>query len=250
MGECPACLGLGRKNPKAHAEAMYTTNSKKRIEAFETHQNRYPKCKKCHGKGKVSYTEHAKAHTNRLVTQNTKPSMVIFRLAPQDYHRFHYAVSGTIVDHYAIPGNLISVNPSAINSESYKVFQENRRYVTVIETTNKRKVFAIPVGAAMVGSIVFENDDGTSTVKKGAKIKAGQLHGKMRFGGSTVVYLFEEDAVDYDEDLMARCTGNWKKKVPCPSITCTLSKIWEDHRNYPAKLRQALATEADKHPCD
>merc|ERR1711964_464915 len=111
-----------------------------------------------------------------------------------------------------IDGKLFSVNPAAINAETYKVFQENKRFVTVIKTANDKMVYAISVGAAMVGSIVFENDDGTSTVKKGDKIEAGQFHGKMRFGGSTVVYLFEEGAVDYDEDLMARCTGNWKKK--------------------------------------
>merc|ERR1711964_377663 len=178
-------------------------------------KERTPQGKRCQtckrGKGKVSYSEHVKAYTNGLVSQNgrqTKPSMVIFRLAPQDYHRFHYAVSGTIVDHYAVQGKLFSVNPAAINADSYKVFQENQRYVTVIRTANGKMVYAIPVGAAMVGGIVFENDDGTSTVKKGDKIEAGGLHGKMRFGGSTVVYLFEEGVVDYDEDLMARCTGN------------------------------------------
>merc|ERR1711964_932126 len=87
------------------------------------------------------------------------PSMVIFRLAPQDYHRFHYAVSGIVLDHYSVNGLLYSANPAAINGDDYKVFQENQRSVTVIQTDNDKLVYAIPVGAAMVGSIVFENDD-------------------------------------------------------------------------------------------
>merc|ERR1712096_507270 len=130
----------------------------------------------------------------------------------------------------AINGKLYSVNPAAINEDSYRVFQENKRYVTVIQTDNGKYVFAIPVGAAMVGSIVFENDDGTSTVRKGDRIEAGALHGKMRFGGSTVVYLFEEGTIEFDEELETRCTENWTEKIPCTSALCDYSVIWEDER--------------------
>merc|ERR1712096_441042 len=149
----------------------------------------------------------------------------------------------------AINGKLYSVNPAAINEDSYRVFQENKRYVTVIQTDNGKYVFAIPVGAAMVGSIVFENDDGTSTVRKGDRIEAGALHGKMRFGGSTVVYLFEDGAVDYDEDLARRCTGNWTEKIPCPSVLCEYKEIWEEHQNDTAELKRALDSETPLRPC-
>lgn len=207
------------------------------------------KCQKC-DKEWTHIPPLAKTYTDNLVGQNNtkQPSMVIFRLAPQDYHRFHYAVSGTIVDHYAIHGLLYSVNPTAVNQEAFKVFQENQRYVTVIETANGNRVIAIPVGAAMVGSIVFEEDDGASTVRVGSKIKAGQLHGKMRFGGSTVVYLFEEDMVKFDKDLEARSIKDWSEKIPCPSPTCTFNTIWEENCNDAAALDQALA--ANQAPCD
>jgi len=213
-GNCPTCKGTGC----SHKDASPVYCKKWRLFGGGHGCITCPACQ-----------NNSKVHTNRLLAPNgkqTKPSMVIFRLAPQDYHRFHYAVSGTVVDHYKIKGVLYSVNPTAINQDKFNVFQENQRYVTVIETANGKRVIAIPVGAAMVGSIVFEEDDGTSTVKKGTKIKAGDLHGKMRFGGSTVVYLFEEGMVKYDEDLITRCTQDWTEKVPCPSPTCTFNTMW------------------------
>jgi len=256
--ECPVCLGVGHYNPKADHKAMRSNISQQKIDAWKTHLNRENKCTTCNGDGKIDYEQEALVLVKRLLDQRNKASMVIFRLAPQDYHRFHYAVTGTIVDHYAIHGKLFSVNPSAINAEKYRVFQENQRYVTVIRTDNGKYVYAIPVGAAMVGSIVFHNADGTSTVEKGKRVNAGDLHGKMRFGGSTVVYLFEDGTAVYDKDLLARSgmKGNWTEKIPCPSITCTLSEIWEKLRNYEfSTLRSAealqakLVAEAIDHPC-
>merc|ERR1711964_558638 len=79
-------------------------------------------------------------------------------------------------------------------------------------------------------------------LKKGTKIEAGDLHGKMRFGGSTVVYLFEEGMVKYDEDLITRCTQDWTEKVPCPSPTCTFNPIWEDNQNDAAALPKRSRT--------
>lgn len=42
-------------------------------------------------------------------------SIAVCRLAPQDYHRFHSPVSGTVVDITDIPGQLYTVNPQAVN---------------------------------------------------------------------------------------------------------------------------------------
>jgi len=181
-------------------------------------------CTACGGPGIDKDSVQAQKYTNELLSgdpetevseseegEKKKPSMVIFRLAPQDYHRFHYAVSGRVIDHYAIKGDLLSVNPGAVNNEDFKVFQENQRYVTVIETDNGQKVFAVAVGAAMVGSIVFEEDNGKSCVEIGTVITAGQTHGKMRYGGSTVVYVYEEGVVEYDPELLKRCKGKWTK---------------------------------------
>ncbi|KAE8707583.1 Phosphatidylserine decarboxylase proenzyme 2 [Hibiscus syriacus] len=122
-------------------------------------------------------------------------SLVIFRLAPQDYHRFHLPVSGTIGKFINIPGCLYTVNPIAVNSKYCNVFTENKRTVTIISTAEFGKVAFVAIGATMVGSITF--------VKKEGDIgKKGDELGYFSFGGSTVICVFEKDAIEIDADLL------------------------------------------------
>ncbi|KAE8722738.1 Phosphatidylserine decarboxylase proenzyme 2 [Hibiscus syriacus] len=122
-------------------------------------------------------------------------SLVIFRLAPQDYHRFHLPVSGAIGKFVNIPGCLYTVNPIAVNSKYCNVFTENKRTVTIISTAEFGKVAFVAIGATMVGSITF--------VKKEGDIgKKGDELGYFSFGGSTVICVFEKDAIEIDADLL------------------------------------------------
>lgn len=74
-------------------------------------------------------------------------SIVIARLAPQDYHRWHSPVTGTIDSIKQIDGTYYTVNPQAINQQgNLNVFCENRRDVAVINrdaTGNKVVVVAV-----------------------------------------------------------------------------------------------------------
>ncbi|RWW65680.1 hypothetical protein BHE74_00026998 [Ensete ventricosum] len=123
-------------------------------------------------------------------------SLVIFRLAPQDYHRFHVPVSGTIESFVDIPGYLYTVNPIAVNSKYCNVFTENKRVVSIISTSEFGKVAFVAIGATMVGSITF-------TKKEGDYVHKGDEFGYFSFGGSTVICVFEKDAIQIDEDLLS-----------------------------------------------
>ncbi|KAH9686270.1 phosphatidylserine decarboxylase proenzyme 2 [Citrus sinensis] len=70
-------------------------------------------------------------------------TMVIFRLAPQDYHRFHLPVSGIIEQFVDIPGCLYTVNPIAVNSKYCNVFTENKRVVSIISTAHFGKALQL-----------------------------------------------------------------------------------------------------------
>ncbi|XP_073118870.1 phosphatidylserine decarboxylase proenzyme 2-like isoform X1 [Henckelia pumila] len=122
-------------------------------------------------------------------------SLVIFRLAPQDYHRFHFPVSGRIEKFVDIPGCLYTVNPIAVNSKYCNVFTENKRVVSLISTEDFGKVAFVAIGATMVGSITFSK-------KEGDYVKKGDEFGYFSFGGSTVICVFEKDTIKIDDDLL------------------------------------------------
>ncbi|TFY51364.1 hypothetical protein EVJ58_g10610 [Rhodofomes roseus] len=121
-------------------------------------------------------------------------ALCIFRLAPQDYHRFHSPVDGTVGPMSDISGEYYTVNPQAIRT-ALDVYGENVRKVIPIDSPHFGRVMAVCIGAMMVGSI-------KTTVAEGQQVKRGQELGYFAFGGSTLVVLFEKGAVEWDEDLI------------------------------------------------
>jgi phosphatidylserine decarboxylase len=119
--------------------------------------------------------------------------LVIVRLAPPDYHRYHFPVSGNIIRDLRIEGDYYSVSPLALRKIA-GLFCMNEREYMVISTQKFGDVVMSEVGATMVGSIIqtYKGD----TVVKGAE------KGYFKFGGSTVVLLFEKDEVKIDDDII------------------------------------------------
>jgi len=128
-------------------------------------------------------------------------SMIIARLAPQDYHRFHSPVAGTIVDQYYIEGSLQSVNSDAMTSDNDAIY--NQRMVTIIQTTNFGKVAFVAIGAVCVGSIQMTKNVSTVLAK-------GDELGFFAFGGSTIAVVFpgpgNNATVTWDSDILLRST--------------------------------------------
>ncbi|KAK6069070.1 phosphatidylserine decarboxylase [Seiridium cupressi] len=118
----------------------------------------------------------------------------IFRLAPQDYHRFHIPVDGILRKPKLIEGEYYTVNPMAIRS-ALDVYGENVRVICPIDTPNHGRVMVICVGAMMVGSTVI-------TRKEGEEVRRAEELGYFKFGGSTIVLLFEEGTMVFDDDLV------------------------------------------------
>ncbi|CAI4215074.1 unnamed protein product [Parascedosporium putredinis] len=120
-------------------------------------------------------------------------SLGIFRLAPQDYHRFHIPVDGVLGKPELIAGEYYTVNPMAIRS-ALDVYGENVRVLVPIDSVEHGRVMVICIGAMMVGSTVI-------TRKEGEQVHRAEELGYFKFGGSTLVVLFEEGKMKFDEDL-------------------------------------------------
>lgn len=130
--------------------------------------------------------------------------IVIARLAPQDYHRWHAPVSGVVESVREMPGAYYTVNPQAINEPgTLDVFCENRRSVMVLSrAVTGAPVAIVAVGAMLVGSVFYVEGVG----KEGAKIERGMCLGGFRYGGSTVVVVFPKGEVVLDGDLVRNST--------------------------------------------
>ncbi|GKT50933.1 phosphatidylserine decarboxylase proenzyme 2 [Colletotrichum spaethianum] len=123
----------------------------------------------------------------------------IFRLAPQDYHRFHIPVDGILDKPKTIAGEYYTVNPMAIRS-ALDVYGENVRVLCPIDSPVHGRVMVICVGAMMVGSTVI-------TAKEGAQVNRAEELGYFKFGGSTIVLLFEPGKMKFDDDLVDNSNG-------------------------------------------
>jgi phosphatidylserine decarboxylase len=137
------------------------------------------------------YREDAKRYVNG--------ALGIFRLAPQDYHRFHIPVDGAMGTPTTIEGEYYTVNPMAIRS-ALDVYGENVRVIVPIDSVAHGRVMVICVGAMMVGSTVI-------TRKSGEKVKRAEELGYFKFGGSTILLLFEPGMMKFDEDLVDNSNG-------------------------------------------
>ncbi|GAB7350304.1 hypothetical protein MBLNU459_g0939t1 [Dothideomycetes sp. NU459] len=149
--------------------------------------------------------------SDSLAQQFEGGSIVIARLAPQDYHRWHSPISGTIESINEIPGAYYTVNPQAINEPgTLDVFCENRRSVMIVKRRNSEKrVAIIAVGAMLVGSIKYNPG-----VEVGSEIHRGQCLGAFYYGGSTVINVYEHADVSLDSDLVSNSTAD----EPCETL--------------------------------
>jgi len=103
-------------------------------------------------------------------------------------------VKGVLSEPKEIGSEYYTVNPMAIRSQ-LDVYGENKRVVSTIKSAEFGTVAYVAIGAMMVGSIVL-------TTQSGQSVERMDEHGYFAFGGSTIVVLFEPNAIQFDEDLV------------------------------------------------
>ena len=154
----------------------------------------------------IEFTLHGFLKNDELAAKYSNSSMVILRLAPNDYHRYHFPYDGIPSRSERIDGAYYSVSPISVSEMFTKVFCGNKREICRLETKGKGDILLIPVGATMVGSI-------RSTYEPGAPIEKGDEMGYFAFGGSTIVLLFDSGSFQLDNDLITNTKNQLETSI-------------------------------------
>ncbi len=129
---------------------------------------------------------------------------LVVRLAPYDYHRFHFPDGGQAGSARYLGRKYHSVNPLALERVP-RIFALNRRVLTYLDTNHFGRVAYVEVGAFAVGSMV--------QIYAPGPVARGQEKGYFQFGGSTLVLFFERGRVVFDADLLADSAQNLEVHV-------------------------------------
>lgn len=129
-----------------------------------------------------------------LAQRYRRASVVLGRLCPTDYHRFHFPVDCTPGDSRLMNGYLYSVNPWAVR-QNISILWQNKRVVTPLHAPAFGDVLCVEIGATSVGTIVQTYSAHQQQIK-------GQEKGYFSFGGSALALIFPEGSIQFDRDLL------------------------------------------------
>jgi phosphatidylserine decarboxylase precursor len=142
----------------------------------------------------------------KLAEEYQDAAMAILRLAPNDYHRYHFPYPGIPSPCHEIGKDYYSVSPISLEKKFTKVFTKNKREICRLKTAGKGEMLIIPVGATMVGSL-------NSTFTPESPVKKGEEMGYFAFGGSTIVLLFDSGKFTFDQDLIENTRNHFETAV-------------------------------------
>jgi phosphatidylserine decarboxylase len=157
----------------------------------------YDNIKECEGfivKGKKFELDTLLGQAS-LAQEYREGHMMIARLCPTDYHRFHFPCACLPGPTQVINGRLYSVNPLAIK-RNIQIFVQNKRTLCELQTPLFGRILYMEVGATNVGSI-------QETYTPGEWQAKGAEKGYFEFGGSALILLFAKNTISFDADLLA-----------------------------------------------
>lgn len=129
-----------------------------------------------------------------LAAQYANGSLVLSRLCPVDYHRFHFPAAGLPSETRLINGSLFSVSPLAL-ARNLSYLWTNKRTLTKLKTETLGTILLLEIGATCVGTI-------EQTFTPGSRVEKGAEKGYFAFGGSSTITVFEPGAVTLADDLI------------------------------------------------
>ena len=130
----------------------------------------------------------------QLASRFSNGSLLLSRLCPVDYHRFHFPAAGMVGPTRLLNGPLFSVNPIAL-CQNIHILAKNKRTLSVLESELYGTVLLMEIGATCVGGIC-------QTYQPENVVSKGDEKGYFRFGGSSTIVIFEPGRIRFDDDLV------------------------------------------------
>ena len=144
-----------------------------------------------------------------LADQFRHGSFANLYLSPRDYHRLHMPCDGKLTRMIYVPGTLFSVNPVTARGVP-NLFARNERVICAFDSVEHGPFVMVLVGATIVGSMAtvwhgVVNPKRTNRTSewtyadRNIVLKKGEEMGRFLLG-STIVMLWEQGAIAFDED--------------------------------------------------
>lgn len=147
-------------------------------------------------------------------------TMLIFRLSPYNYHRYHFPFDCMVSPEKCIDGLYHSVNRRAFVCGVQPLTRNKRSYQVLKSCNGQPDAVMVQVGATAVASIVnhfMHYPKGERPIIKaearGAIFKKGQETGYFQFGGSTVVLLFPANTITVNPILIKNSLAGYETAV-------------------------------------
>lgn len=152
--------------------------------------------------------------------------LMVFRLAPTDYHRFHFPCDGKVIGIIELDKKKTkygSVSPIAYRAGRWPI-SENYRVILQMATEKFGPMLMVVVGAAGTNTIKLTFGDATqrNSLKnwcdwneqsmQGIEVYKGQECGYFAFGGSTICLLCKKNFVIFPKVLTQRSLLNQQEK--------------------------------------
>lgn len=132
---------------------------------------------------------------DQLAKQFKDGTAIIIRLAPWDYHRFHFPTDGIPGKPHIITGRFESVSPTVYQAR-IQPLEVNERHIVRFQSDTASTIAIVLVGALFVGAIV-------ETYTPGKKYLQGDEMGYFEYGGSTIVLLFQKNTIQVVPEIIA-----------------------------------------------
>lgn len=154
----------------------------------------------------IKFTLAGFLNNPELAQKYKNASMFVVRLAPDDYHRFHFPLDGKVSDVTKIKGSYFSVSPYAVIPNFGRVFCQNKREFVELANPQIGNLLISPVGATMVGSII-------ETFLPDTLVQAGHEMGYFAFGGSSIVLLVSNDRIKINADILENTANKLETSI-------------------------------------